>query len=424
VVDFFSTSNDQSPTELFNFLDRLVSSEILNAVMIWGPPGIGKSSVVAQVASKNQMQLVDIRISQLAPTDLRGLPVPEIEKGLATWYPPSFLPRDPNSKGILFLDEINMAPPVVQGIAQQLVLDRKIGDYELPKGWFIWAAGNRKSDGASVYEMKSPLANRFIHLSARPDMDSFVDYMASSDFTPEVLAFVMSNSDLLHKMPSGSGSALAWPSPRMWDEADKLHFRKLPIEPAVGRAAHNRFATFLQNVSPITDEILDKIRTGDLEGIPYPSEDSPFVSGRVENQRKEMEDLQNAINNIKEERKNVSQSRMPDAELNEAEKKLVREMTDSKMVNVSEVVTDQRVFLSVALAMAVNSKEEATRFQGWLRKNAPSTLFQKHLQVLQPAMRAKKLPMVTVAEEAEAKEVGASVASSPEKKPRATKKKA
>ena len=131
-----------TPAELEQELRQIVQQDIRCSLMIWGPPGVGKSSIVARVASTAKIDLVDLRLSQLAPTDLRGLPV--AEDGRSTWYPPNFLPRD--GKGVLFLDEINMAPPAMQGVAQQLILDRRIGEYTVPEGWFVWAAGNRKID--------------------------------------------------------------------------------------------------------------------------------------------------------------------------------------------------------------------------------------------------------------------------------------
>ena len=137
---------------LDKFLNQIVKNKIQSSLMIWGAPGIGKSSVVESVANSNGLELIDLRISQLAPTDLRGIPVPKDDK--AFWFPPEFLPTE--GKGILFLDEINMAPPAVQGIAQQLILDRKVGSYEVPEGWFIWSAGNRKSDYAAVFDMPAP----------------------------------------------------------------------------------------------------------------------------------------------------------------------------------------------------------------------------------------------------------------------------
>ena len=160
------------PHELAAYLDSLVGHSLKLSTMIWGPPGIGKSSIVAQTAARHELQFIDVRLSQLAPTDLRGLPVPE--NGVARWYPPEFLPR--SGRGILFLDELNMAPPAIQGMAQQLILDRKVGSYSVPDDWYIWAAGNRKEDRAAVFDMPSPLANRFVHLEVEPDFESFKAY--------------------------------------------------------------------------------------------------------------------------------------------------------------------------------------------------------------------------------------------------------
>ena len=158
-----------SITKLTIFLNKLIEQNVLCSTMIWGAPGIGKSSVIEQVAKSNGLELIDLRISQLAPTDLRGLPVPADNK--AHWFPPEFLPTE--GKGILFLDEINMAPPAVQGIAQQLILDRKVGSYTVPEGWVIWSAGNRKEDHAAVFDMPAPLANRFIHLEVTTNLKEF-----------------------------------------------------------------------------------------------------------------------------------------------------------------------------------------------------------------------------------------------------------
>jgi MoxR-like ATPase len=169
-----------TPIALEKYLQQLIQNQLFLSTMIWGAPGIGKSSIVKQVANANKIEFIDLRLSQLAPTDLRGLPVaiaPNSENGnlgTSTWYPPEFLPRE--GAGILFLDELNMAPPAMQGVAQQLILDRCVGAYQVPEGWYIWSAGNRKEDRASVFEMPSPLANRFLHLEVEADFDSFKAY--------------------------------------------------------------------------------------------------------------------------------------------------------------------------------------------------------------------------------------------------------
>ncbi len=235
-----------TPSELRNYLNSLISHQVTCSVMIWGAPGIGKSSVVKQVAEEQQLEFVDVRLSQLAPTDLRGLPVPK--DGITSWAPPEFLPRE--GQGILFLDEINMAPPSMQGVAQQLILDRKVGNYRVPDGWYIWSAGNRKEDRAGVFDMPAPLANRFIHLEAEVNVESFRQYAFSSGMSDLMIGFLAFRPDLLHKM---TPNEMAWPSPRSWEMADALHRAELDIESAVGLSAAAEFYAYLEVTSSIPD---------------------------------------------------------------------------------------------------------------------------------------------------------------------------
>jgi hypothetical protein len=254
-----------TPAELANYLDGLIRHNIKLSTMIWGPPGIGKSSIVAQTAEANDFAFIDLRLSQLAPTDLRGLPV--AENGISRWYPPEFLPRE--GRGILFLDELNLAPPAMQGMAQQLILDRQVGSYRVPDGWFIWAAGNRKEDMAAVYDMPSPLANRFLHLEVEPEFESFKRYALTHGVHEHVIAFLAFRPELLHKLTPQQN---AWPSPRSWVMASELHRANLGVESAVGSATAVEFKAFFALYDRIPD--LEAILQGDGEDIPFPSEPS------------------------------------------------------------------------------------------------------------------------------------------------------
>jgi MoxR-like ATPase len=254
-----------TPAALKNYLNDLVSKNLKISTMIWGPPGIGKSSIVAQVAQHHKIDFVDVRLSQLAPTDLRGLPV--AEDGISKWYPPEFLPRD--GKGILFLDELNMAPPAMQGVAQQLILDRCVGSYSVPQGWYIWAAGNRKEDRATVFDMPAPLANRFLHLQVEPDFDSFKLYAVAAQIHEQIIAFLAFRPNLLHKLDPQQP---AWPSPRSWMMASYLHKAQLDIAPAVGMDTASEFAAFVKLYQSLPD--LSSIFTGKGDAIPFPSEPS------------------------------------------------------------------------------------------------------------------------------------------------------
>jgi hypothetical protein len=219
------------------FLNKVLENNIQSSIMIWGAPGIGKSSVVSQIAVANNLELIDLRISQLAPTDLRGIPVPGDKK--AHWFPPEFLPTE--GKGILFLDEINMAPPAVQGIAQQLILDRKVGSYKVPDGWYVWSAGNRKGDHAAVFDMPAPLANRFIHLEVVTNLKEFKTYALENKIDDRIISFLNFRPKLLHKIDKNSP---CWPSPRSWVIADNLLKVDIAIDTAIGEAAAAEFRSF------------------------------------------------------------------------------------------------------------------------------------------------------------------------------------
>jgi hypothetical protein len=220
---------------------------------------------VAQVAETAGMQMIDVRLSQLAPTDLRGLPVPDGD--VSRWLPPEFLPRE--GRGILFLDEMNMAPPTMQGVAQQLILDRRVGSYTVPDGWFVWAAGNRKEDRASVFEMPAPLANRFLHLDVHADLASFLQYGAVHGLDERIAAFLSFRPQLLHSLDS---KRPAWPSPRSWMMASHLLDAGLSITPAVGDAAAGEFDGFVSVYSSLPD--LDAVLDGRGADVRFPEEPS------------------------------------------------------------------------------------------------------------------------------------------------------
>ncbi|MDJ0939727.1 MAG: MoxR family ATPase [Woeseiaceae bacterium] len=253
-----------TPKELEQYLRQLVDKELKLSTMIWGAPGIGKSSIVRTIAESNDLDFVDLRLSQLAPTDLRGLPVPREDE--SAWLPPEFLPR--KGKGVLFLDEINMAPPAMQGVSQQLILDRRVGSYEVPDGWFVWSAGNRKEDRAAVFDMPSPLANRFIHLEIEASLEDFRHYAFSNGFSEHIIAFLAFRQDLLHKVLDGEN---AWPSPRSWEMADKLFDANLDIGAAVGLGPAAEFYSYLEIIAQTPD--LDKVIGGNFK-IGFPKEPS------------------------------------------------------------------------------------------------------------------------------------------------------
>ena len=189
------------------------------ALFIWGTMGIGKSSVIKQVADELNVNFIDVRISQLEPSDLRGLP--SVCNGETKWLPPNWLPKG-DTKGILFFDELNLAVPSIQASCYQLILDRKLGDYTLPQGWVILSAGNRIEDKANTFEMPSPLANRFIHTElAVPSVEAWGNWAFSHEIDTRILAFLNFKPSRLFGFDSKLKDK-AFATPRTWEFCSTL----------------------------------------------------------------------------------------------------------------------------------------------------------------------------------------------------------
>ena len=125
------------------------------SVMLWGPPGVGKSQGVRQIASEieaktgKRAQITDVRLLLFNPVDLRGIPTANADKTLAVWLKPKIFQMDAGEDviNLLFLDEISAAPQSVQAAAYQITLDRTVGEHRLPDNCIVLAAGNRVTGG-------------------------------------------------------------------------------------------------------------------------------------------------------------------------------------------------------------------------------------------------------------------------------------
>lgn len=234
------------------------------AGFLWGPPGVGKSDLIAQIAADRKVELRDVRMSLLDPIDLKGFPMPNTVKKEMNWLPADFLPKDKKSKGILFLDEMNGAPQSVQAAGYQLILNRRIGDYHLPEGWGIIAAGNRTSDRSVVHAQPAALANRFIHLDFDVDGEDWNIWAMEHNIHTDIRAFMRFRPGLLHDFKPETNPR-AFPSPRSWAFVDQIYKSKLSpneefetIKGTVGEGASAEFSGFTRLIKdlPTVDAIL------------------------------------------------------------------------------------------------------------------------------------------------------------------------
>lgn len=226
-------------------------------VMIWGAPGVGKSETVFQIGQARGVPVRDVRLSQLDPVDIRG--VPSVVEGHTRWNIPSFLP-DPvtEPEGIMFFDEINQATHAVQAAAYQLILDRKVGDYELPPGWRILCAGNRAKDRALANKMSSALNNRLVHIDYEPHLGDWVDWANANTIRPEIISFMRFRPEMLHEHDP-SADLRSFPTPRTWAYASRILEASPPnleyemLTAAVGEAAAGEFMSYIRIYRDLPD---------------------------------------------------------------------------------------------------------------------------------------------------------------------------
>lgn len=251
-------------------LDYSIKGNLKRSLMFLGAPGVGKSDFVHQVAAENDMQVKDLRLLLFSETDLKGIPMPDESTGRTKWLPNSILPdaeRD-GEKGILLIEELTSAPKRVQAAAYQLTLDRRLGDYILPEGWFIVAAGNREDDDGVYVQMPSPLANRFQIHTVYPDLNVWKqDYAYAHDVNPLVIAFLNFHSEALHTQEPGENSMI-FATPRSWVAVSDIlnagadiqdDFTRIMVEGNVGDQVASEFIEFAKHQQELDkiDDILE-----------------------------------------------------------------------------------------------------------------------------------------------------------------------
>ena len=172
--------------------------KLFPSVMLWGPPGVGKSQAIRQLATEIEQNtgkrsvVTDVRLLLFNPIDLRGIPTANADKTLAVWLKPQIFQMDPSEDvvNILFLDEISAAPQSVQAAAYQITLDRVVGEHKLPENCIVIAAGNRVTDKSVAFTMPRALANRLCHIEIESSAESWHNWAVANGINQMVTGFL------------------------------------------------------------------------------------------------------------------------------------------------------------------------------------------------------------------------------------------
>ena len=212
------------PSLLYSEINANAKADI--PTMIWGGPGLGKSQIVYQTAANNNSKLFELRANLFDPVDVRGgLKVVEQQDGsFRTRYgiPEDYPDANYQGRVTLFIDELPVAPKATQNALLQLILDRKIGTYTLPRETTIIAAGNRAKDRAAVHEMPTPVKSRFAHYTVEANVEDWCVWAMQNNISPMIISFIRFRPSLLHAMDAKEN---AFPTPRGWEMVNK----KLPF---------------------------------------------------------------------------------------------------------------------------------------------------------------------------------------------------
>lgn len=181
-------------------------------VFIWGPPGIGKSSVVEQFSEELGFECVPLLGSQLASEDLIG--IPQIQDNVSRFVPPSLIVRDKDY--CLFIDELNVTSAEVQKAFYSLILDKRVGEYHLPKGSIIIGAGNRAADSALVKQLPSALINRMIHIHLKVNHRIWLNWANNNNIHPWVIEYITNRPKHLSTEIAPTNEE-PFSSPRSWE---------------------------------------------------------------------------------------------------------------------------------------------------------------------------------------------------------------
>lgn len=233
------------------------------ATMLWGTRGVGKSSIVRQVAEHYRVPLVDLRLTTIEPVDIRGAIYADDELERTVWFPPEFLPGTDQPAGILFLDELTAADQRLQISAYSLILDRRVGHYALPDGWQIVAAGNASFHGAVCHDMGTALADRMFHFNVQTAIDAFLAHAVAHGFAPEVMAYLKIRPDKLDDTATQlANDHLVGASPRGWEDVSSVlksnlseAAKKVFVQGRIGAANAAEFFGVLREIQAGADVV-------------------------------------------------------------------------------------------------------------------------------------------------------------------------
>jgi len=220
------------------------------SVLLRGHPGVGKSSLAAELADAMNLEMVDIRLAQRDPAELAGVYFPDRENGELALFPPAWVRKACAEPTFVFLDEVNAAVTRLhQAAAYQIVLERRVGPFQFHPDTVVMAAGNLEEDNAIVTQLSSALCNRFAHFVLKVDAQAWLSWGADNGVHESVLAYIGRHGE--EALYDNNGD-YAFPTPRSWamasavlEKAEEREGKRL-VAACVGVGAAEKLWSYLR----------------------------------------------------------------------------------------------------------------------------------------------------------------------------------
>lgn len=358
-----------------------IQHNIKYAILGLGAPGVGKSEIIRQIGKKYGFKVIDIRLAQMSEVEIGGLIYPNESRTKTVWLAPEILPNEERDgkNTILLLDEITSCTKRVQVAAYQLILDRRIGQYQLPEGTFVVALGNREDDDGVYIQLAGPLADRFEIHYIEPNFEDWkYDYALKNGVHPYVVDYLTFKPSALHNQKAEEGN-MVFATPRSWVRvSDILNIDSDVTKPVIrhkiigniGEVEGNQFVEFCRKHKSVVTA--DDYISGKVGAPRAPEEISILVSSLVSKASFLSAASGSAItNNQKHELEKIIRAlfRLPEAEYTivglkglleinrEVIKSVVLQMNDKNIQNFIEKNGD---------ALGLVDESETTSSKKWL----------------------------------------------------------
>lgn len=212
----------------------LIPPQMQRPILMMGPPGIGKTAIVGQIAERMGINFVSYSITHHTRQSALGLPfIAEASFGGKTYRVSRYtmseiiatvhdaIEDSQVHEGILFLDEVNCASETLMPSMLQFLQYKSFGPHRLPTGWVIVCAGNPPEYNRAAREFDPAMTDRLKRIDIEPDLDAWMDYATTQAVHPAITSYLANKPKNFYKVRTGVHGA-RMVTARGWEDLSRM----------------------------------------------------------------------------------------------------------------------------------------------------------------------------------------------------------